>query len=301
MRTCLSVLLLLVLLAAPAAAQDVFQEGTTITITLMNGDILTGLLEDADGPRLVILHDILGRIEIPRASIKPTEPKPEVEPVSPWTGKFDVSLTGAEGNTDTQNFRTQLDVRYEDEDQLDAFTLWYRRVTTDDDPEEEKGFTQLRHEWKIDDTKWRPFVQGSYEVDKFTDYSSRAALAGGAAYQWLDGPEHKTSGRLGAGANRKFGNDDPEVEETTYEALLGLDWYWTISAVQSFTLITDLYPSISPSGEFRTITKLAYDRKVAEESVWFFRVGLDHFHDSQAAEGDKQNDYNYYLGIGRSF
>lgn len=68
MRTALTVVLLLALLAAQAVAQDVFQEGQTITVELMNGDKLTGKLEDADGARLVILHDILGRLEIARAS-----------------------------------------------------------------------------------------------------------------------------------------------------------------------------------------------------------------------------------------
>ena len=294
-------LLLLLVLAVPAVAQDIFQEGTKITVKLQNGDTISGLLESADTNNLVILHDIFGRITVPRAAIVTEPPKPEVPPVEPWSGSFDLSLSGSEGNTDTQIFRTQLDLRHEDEEAVDTFTIWYRRATTDDTATEEKGFTQLRHEWKMEGSKWRTFVQGSYETDQFTAYNARASVAGGAAYAFNEGPEHKTTGRLGAGMSRKFGNDDPDVEDTTYEALLGFDWYWTISALSSFSFNLDFYPGINPGGEFRSVTKLAYNTKMDDDSAWFLKLGLDQFHDSDPGAGASQNDTNYYVGMGRTF
>ena len=206
MRAALPAVLFLALLAAPSVAQDVFQEGQTITVELMNGDKLTGLLEDADGARLVILHDILGRLEIARASIKPpAPPATPAPPASPWSGKFDVALNGSEGNTTTGSFRTQLDVKHDTEDAIDDFTIWYRRATTDHDTDEAKSFTQWRHQWKNGDSPWRTFVQGSYDTDQFTDFNGRLAVAGGAAYQFRKDEEHDVVGRLGAGVSRKFG------------------------------------------------------------------------------------------------
>ncbi len=315
MRTSLLVVLLLVLFAIPAVAQDVFQEGTTITVKLMNGDTLTGLLEDTDGARLVILHDILGRIEIPRASIAPTPPEPVVEPVSPWSGKFDLSLTGSTGNSETQGFRTQLDVKRDDAEAADFFTLWMRRTETrtlddpatpavdEDDTEvtEEKKFGQWRHEWKLKESKWRPFVQAGYETDQLAGYNSRASVAGGGAYQFRDDDAVKLSGRLGGGYSRKFGTDDPEVDDDAYEALLGGDWYWNITKLSLFSLVMDFYPNISDSGEFLSITKLAYELKMEETTDWFVKLGADNFHDSEPGAGKKQNDWNYYVGLGRSF
>jgi putative salt-induced outer membrane protein YdiY len=249
----------------------------------------------------VILHDILGRIEIPRAAIQPTAPKPEVVPVSPWSGKFDLALSGSEGNTDTSTFRAQLDVKHDDADSVDAFTSWFRRTSTDNDSNEEKAFAQLRHEWKLQGSKWSPFVQGSLERDIFAGWDARLAVAGGGSYQIADGPVHKVAGRLGAGVSRKFNIDDDDVEATTYEALLGLDWAWKISELSNFTLNSDLYPSISETGEYRAVTRLAYETRMDPASAWFLKIGLDDTYDSQPGDDKNAHDVNYYVGMGRTF
>ena len=314
MRAVLLAVLLLAMLTGPAAAQDVFQEGQTITIELMNGDKLTGLLEKADGAKLVILHDILGRIEVARAAIKPTAPSaPPAPAASPWSGKFDVSLSGSEGNTTNGIFRTQLDLKHDDADAIDTFTIWYRRATTDHDSTEGKSFTQLRHEWKNGDSPWRTFVQGSYDTDQFTDFNGRLALAGGAAYQFRKDAEHDVVGRLGAGLSRKFGisrnlNSAPPPfklksieDELSYEALFGLDWAWTLSELSKFTFNSDVYPTVNPSGEYRSVVRLAYETRLDSASAWFLKVGTDRFHDSDPGAGKRTSDYNYYVGLGRTF
>jgi len=293
--------LLLALLALPARAQDIFQEGKPITLELMNGDKISGILESADSSKLIILHDILGRLEIPRAAVKPTAPPEPVKPVEPWSGSFDLSLNGSEGNTDTQIFRTELDIKHDVADSVDNFIALFRRSMTDDDATEEKFFTQLRHEWKMPDSKWRPFVQGSYEKNQFTDYDSLTAVAGGAAYQFMDGPVHKLQGRIGGGLSHKSGNDDPDADKNTVEALVGGDWAWQINEISKFFLYTDVYPAINPSGGFRSISRVSYETKVDPSSPWFVKAGVDLFHDSNAGEGSDKNDWNYYLGLGRSF
>ena len=299
----LPALFALTLFTGAAAAQDVFQEGTTVTLELMNGDKLTGLLIDAKGPKLVIQHDIFGKLEIPRAAIKPPAPPapPSLEPVTPWSGKFDLALSGSEGNTDTQNFRTELDVKHDDAEAIDVFTIWYQRSETDNVASAAKGFSQLRHEWKLSDSKWRPFVQGSIQTDQFSDYDQLIAVAAGGAYPCLDGPVHKVTSRLGAGISKKYGETDPDVDETSYDALVGLDWLWTISATSNFSFTTDIYPSVSDMGQYRAVTKAAYETKVDPDSAWFLKLGIDHFYDSTAGAGIDSTDWNYYVGIGRAF
>jgi len=293
-------LLALALLGAPAAAQDVFQEGTTITIELMNGDKLTGILLEADEPRLVIQHDVFGRMEIPRAAIKPAAAKP-VEPVAPWSGKFDVALTGTGGNTENQHFRVGLDAKHENDEHIDTITTWYLRDEDEEDTTAEKTFALYRHEWKLKEHKWKPFVQGSYERDLFTDYASREAAAVGISYPCIDTDVHKFNGRVGAGISYKSGEDDPNVEQTNYEALVGFDWLWTVSTTQSFSLGTDVYPSVNNSPEWRSISHAAYEIKVDPDSAWFIKLGIDHFYDSDPGDDDRSTDYNYFLGLGRAF
>lgn len=294
-------LLSLVALSASALAQDVFQEGQTITIELMNGDKLTGILLEADEPRLVIQHDVFGRMEIPRAAIKPAAPAAAIEPVAPWTGKFDVALSGAEGNTDNQNLRIGVDAKHDDEEGIDTFTGWWVRNTSDGETDAEKLFTQYRHEWKLTDTKYRPFVQASYEKDQFTDYGARSAAAAGVAYPCIDGEVHKVTSRLGAGISYKSGMDGNDVEQTNYEGLVGLDWLWKVSETQGFSLTTDVYPSLNNTPEYRSVSRAAYEIKVDPDSAWYIKLGLDHYYDSDPGEESRSADYNYFMGVGRAF
>ena len=293
--------LLLALLALPVRAQDIFQEGKMITVELMNGDKISGILESADTNNLVIRNDILGRITIPRAATKPPAPPEPVKVVEPWSGSFDLSLTGSEGNTDTQLVRTELDIKHDIAEGVDSFVAIFNRSTTDDKATEEKFFTQLRHEWKLQDSKWRPFVQGSYEKNQFADYDALAAAAAGAAYQFMDTPEHKVQGRIGGGLSHKYGSDDPDVDDNTVEALVGGDWTWQINELSKFFLYTDIYPAINPSGGFRSISRVSYETKVSPDSPWFVKAGVDLFHDSNAGQGTDKDDWNYYLGLGRAF
>lgn len=293
--------LLLALLALPVRAQDVFQEGQPITVELQNGDKISGILESADTNNLIILHDVLGRLTIPRSAIKPTPPPEPVKPVEPWSGSFDLALNGSEGNTDTQIFRTELNVKHDTKESLDSFIALFRRSMTDDDSTEEKFFTMLRHEWKIQDSKWRPFVQGSYEKDQFADYAGRGAVAGGAAYQFMDGPVHKVQGRIGGGVSHKYGNHDDAVDDNTVEALVGGDWTWQINEASKFFLYTDVYPAVNPSGGYRSVSRVSYETQVDPSSAWYVKTGIDLFHDSDAGQGKVENDWNYYVGLGRAF
>lgn len=299
----LAALLMLTLLSGVTAAQDVFQEGTTITVELMNGDKLTGILLDAQGPQLVIQHDVFGRMEVPRAALKPPappEPAP-IEPVSPWSGKADLALSGSAGNTDNQNFRVGVDVKHEDAEGIDLFTTWYVHTTAEHETTQAKSFTQYRYEWKQEDSKWRPFVQGSYETDQFTDYYSRTSVAGGFAYPCLVGDVHNLTGRAGAGVSYKAGESDPDIETTNYEALVGLDWLWTLSATSNFAFTSDVYPSINEAGQFRGVSHAAYETKVDPASAWYIKLGFDHFYDSDPGSGSDKTDYNYFVGLGRTF
>lgn len=299
----LPTLFALSLLAAPAAAQDVFQEGTTVSVELMNGDKLTGILIDAQGPELVIEHDIFGRMQIPRAAIKPmtVEAPASLEAVSPWSGKADLSLSGSGGNTQNQNFRVGAEAKHDDAEGTDLITTWFLHTTAEHETTQAKSFTQYRHEWKLDDSKYRPFVQGSYETDQFTDYYSRTAAAAGFAYPCLVGDVHNVTGRAGLGISYKAGEDDPDIETTNYEALIGLDWLWAVSQTSNFSFGSDMYPSINNSGEFRTVSHAAYEIKVDPDSAWFVKLGFDHMYDSDPGTDSDKSDYNYFVGLGRSF
>ncbi|MGQ0553342.1 MAG: DUF481 domain-containing protein [Planctomycetota bacterium] len=289
------------LLGGTLTAQDTFQVGTTVTLELQNGDRLTGILESADGPQLVLSHEMFGRLSIPRAWLKIQAPPPVIEPVSPWTRKFDVALSGSGGNTETENFRIGLDAKHDTKELADMYTIWWRRAESNQIVSEEKGFAQMRREWKREGSKWRPFAQASFETDKFADFDARVAVAGGGAYQFKEGPEHAVSGRVGAGVSKKMDPNTPTTRETNYEALLGIDWNWTIDEMSQFLLVSDLYPSLSDSGEARSVTRLAWERKVSDASPWYVKAGLDFFWDSVPGAGKSSSDTNFYVGLGRSF
>jgi putative salt-induced outer membrane protein YdiY len=292
------------LLTGHASAQTEADVGEDIVVTLENGDVLNGILREVSASEITIEHEQLGMVRLRLQDVTSAERVPEeVEPVVAWTGTFDVSASGSGGDTDTDSFRVGLDAKREDVDGIDTFTTWYRRKQDEGETTEAKGFALFRHEWKIEDSRWMPFVQGTWERDQFTSYSYRLAVTGGAGYKCLLGPEHTLTGRVGLGASKKYKSDDPDpdAEDVKPEGLVGFDYLWVINETQRFSTRMDIYPDLSETGDFRSITGLAYEVQVDPASAWLMKLGYDHFYDSDPGPGSERVNYNYYIGLSRAF
>jgi hypothetical protein len=98
-------------LAPPAPAE-------TATFELGNGDKVSGTVVEQDDERIVLEHDVFGRIEIPVAQLKPAEPpNPGLFGTSfltGWKRTLSLGVSGQEGNSKTTDIVAALDADFED-------------------------------------------------------------------------------------------------------------------------------------------------------------------------------------------
>jgi putative salt-induced outer membrane protein YdiY len=310
-RFLLTSLLATALLCSAASGQDLDDPGAVgsdVTITLTNGNTLTGTLIDNQGTDIVIDHDLLGRITIPRTTIRvePPEPEPEqtgVEMETPWKGSIDAYVNGSSGNTDQKNYGANLNLQNEDADNIDSFLLIYQKETTKQAGKNttvDKTNARYRREWKITDSRWRPFAQVETEIDEFKDYSHRTGGSAGVGYLFVEEADERFIGRLGAGATKRFGADSPD-DDVIYEALVGLDYSVDFTPTNHFAVETTVYPSVNNGGDYRSFSKAEWRLDVSEESNWYFKVGGNHTYDNVKIPGNDKGDFNYYAGVGTSF
>jgi len=307
--------LLLVLLAPGVSAQEAQDVGTTKTIELVNGDLITGEIIEVTASEVVIRHaEIDVVIRINRSLIKPPPPPVDEAAVkSPWSGSFDVSVTGKRGNAQNQQTRIDTKARREDERTVDTYLFTYERAlseTRDDNPAPppaefkttdttaNRAYTQARREWYLDETRWRPFLQGSIEWDSFKNFDQRYRVAAGGAYPWIENEKERWLGRIGLAAVKENGADD---DDWNPEAVLGMEYFLQIDKDRSISAGTDVYPSLENQGEFQAISRAEYRMKIEADNPWTITLGAEHAENTDADPGDSATDLTYYFAAGFVF
>lgn len=311
----------LLILGPVASAQnldDTSLLGTEVTLKLTNGDSLSGTLMDSTADEVVLKHALLGTLHIPRTSIQheaeesaaPATEAP-IEPKSPWSGSVDGRLNGATGNTREHKYGGSLNLKHEDEKTIStvfAIMNRERNYQNSDTPPttHRKGnttknqvYARYRREWKIVDSRWSPFWQIADEIDENKSFNHRLETAAGVGYQFIDEADERLTGRLGAGASKKFGADDED--EWVYEALLGVSYSLDLTPTNHLMLESTFFPSINNLGDYRTYSIGEWRFDMAEPGDWYFKIGASHIYDAPADAGDKRTDVNYYAGVGTTF
>ena len=123
----------------------------TVTLTLLNGDIIRGELLDrnSDNGVTVIDHPQLGRLELTANELKPPQPKPL------WKSSVSAGLVGNEKDGDSSlTFNFTGDTRYEDENQKLYISGSFnsKQSKKPSEPRKfdtEKGSTQIRYDKPI--------------------------------------------------------------------------------------------------------------------------------------------------------
>lgn len=303
---------LLLCTTTPTPAQDTEDLGGEVTIELSTGETLKGTLVAVDAITVVIQHPVLGELNVPRASILPPKAD-EVQAKSPWSGAFDLSVTGSSGNTKKQDARVAFNARRDTEVAIDSYELTYFRSqaevrrdnpnpppATDKDTEKtaDRLYGMARREWRLADSRWRPFAQVSGERDEFKDWDYRTTVAVGAAHPIIEQERQQLTGRLGLAGTREFGGED---ESWTPEALLAADYRLDVSKTQRLVAGVEVYPNLEDKGEYRSVSRAQYETQLDGEEPWTLKVGIEHFYDSDPEEGSGSGDLNYWIGLGYIF
>lgn len=236
--------------------------------------------------------------EAPAAPALPSEEATGFFDWSIWKGSVELGINGSEGNTRTLNGRAGAEAARETDAMLTKARISYKMARDGSQTTENKALAEARNDWKLGESKWSVFAQGSFEFDDFQDWDTRLSLYAGVGYRIIDEEKTKLNGRVGIGASREFGGTD---DEWTPEGLLGADLSHQLTERQKLTASLDVYPSLSDGGEFRSVARVAWEVLVDPEVKMSLKVGAEQRYDSDVAAGIRKSDLDYYALLVWSF
>ena len=214
-----------------------------------------------------------------------------------WEGSVTAGVNGSTGNTENLNLRGEIKAGRESRRVKTSLRLLYSYATSDGEESENRFFGEARNDWKLGDSKWRLFVQGSYEYDEFKAWDHRVTLFAGAGYAFIENDKTTLVGRAGLGGAYEIGDDDDLIPE----ALLGVDFEHQLTERQTIAFTSDLFPSLEELGDYRVRSLLAWEVMIDPEVNLVLRAGIESRYDSSPGEGVKRHDLDYFIALGWSF
>jgi len=307
------------LLSAAVAALPLC--ATADTVELINGDMLHGTITEQTEDGVVIEHPILGTVNLPTDQISavivlpegaeqdgpleqaatevkaPEEQAPAISPkawsnkiLPGWDKHFEVGFSGTDGNTQTSNVSLGFAALQENEQERSNLKFSYFRTEDDGIRTRNEATGELVHDWLMPDSPWFKFASGKIDYDEFQDWETRASGFVGVGKQLQENDKHSVIGRAGLGASYEFGT----VNELVPEALLGLEWVYTINDQQTLESYVTVFPNLDEFGESRTIAGTAWTIAIDEADGISLKLGIDNEYESMTEGTAKHNDVKYY-------
>ncbi len=285
------------------------------TVELVTGDLLHGTVTSQTDDAVTLTHPVLGEVTLPKDQVqgvivtsdqaddapvvetKP-EPAPEPEPKSEWSNKllpgwdkhFEVGFTGTDGNTQTNTITVGFAALQENDHERTKLGLKYFRYDDDGIRTRNEASAEATHDWLMPDSPWFRFINGKLEYDEFSDWETRASAFVGVGKQIVENDKHNLIGRAGIGGSYEFDS----INELVPEALIGLEWVYTINERQTLSSHVTMYPDLDDFGESRTVAGAAWTIKIDEADGLSLKLGLDNEYESRTEGAAKHNDVKYY-------
>jgi len=265
------------------------------TITLLNGDTLTGTVIERTTEAVIFEHPNLGRLTLDPARIVTADVPPVVvAPSQRREIRVEAGLNGARGNSHNSKYRLGFQHFTEDSDHRNKFNMAYHQASSNGETDENEFYAELTHDWLLAGSRWFRFARGRFDWDEFEDWDSRLSGSGGYGYQFFNSEQRALAGRLGLGLTRTFGGTDDELDP---EGLLGLDGHWQFSPAQRLEFDSTLYPRFNDLGEFRNISTLDWLIDIDQQSGLRLKLGIKNEYESSPEGESSSNDLKYDLSL----
>lgn len=216
-----------------------------------------------------------------------------------WTGKFEMGLSGSDGNTKSQKFDAKIAAHRASEfDRLDL-SLQGRSASDEEGQTESEVIAKGKLERDFSD-RWFAFGATSFETDKFEDVDLRASLSAGVGYFAIKKPTQEWKPRAGLGYQYEAFESTPD--EGSFVLDLGYD-YWVNSGGQlKFSHTFNYLPSLEdPGADYRLQSEAAVAYPLTKNKAWNIIFSLRHEFDALPAPDVKKLDTYYKLGLGYDF
>jgi hypothetical protein len=273
-----------------AVACSVGLEAGAEKFELANGDTVSGDVVERTDERVVLVHPILGRIEIPVAQLAAEVVPPGLFGTGflrGWKKRVGLGVSGSEGNTVRANVTGDVTLTYEDDTRRWLLNGSYFWGSSERDTDTNKAFAGIERDWKFEDEPYYLFARGSYSFDDFRGFENRVAGNAGLGYWYLQLEWWKLGSRVGAGLSYQW-NDEEALRP---EGVVGLDSIWTLAKDHTFEIHGDIFPDLADLGEFRTRSTADWVIDLSEGPGLGLAIGGIHEYVSDTDE--KKNDITY--------
>lgn len=286
--TCVPLALVVLLCSLSALAAD--------TVKLKNGDTLSGTILNKTDATLVLQHDVLGRLEIPRENVK--EEKPDEGAFGTglligWEREIELGLSGSEGVSQSFTARGGLRLHLEDEKRRWDFRGRYYNNKSNGETSDHNSRVSLTHLHYFEQSKWAWVTDGAWDWDRFQDWRHRLSGHTGPGYFFIKNDAFELAGSAGVGGQQEIGSG----RVFRPEGVVGARVRWkplTGQKVEAFALF---YPVLRPFGEYRTRSGADWTIKLTEARDLSLRLGFTHEYRSEVDPGTSPNDLKYHTSL----
>jgi putative salt-induced outer membrane protein len=118
-----------------------------------------------------------------------------------WTGKGEVGIVFARGNTDTDTANVKLDLAHERDRWKHAFFIAALRSAQDGEETAERYEGRWQSDYKFSERSYW-FGALRYEDDRFSGFAYQASASTGVGHKFIDTETTKLTGQVGVGYRR---------------------------------------------------------------------------------------------------
>lgn len=308
-RVFLAVALCLCLPAGLPAAAD--------TVELKNGDVLKGTIVEQNDDVVVIEHDSLGRIAVPRDQVaelavgeppadgrpldepaEAVEPEPEKKEIDHWDLTLDLSFTATTGNTEEVNLRFGVNAKRETDATRLGIDFSYYWRTSDSVTTDNKATLGARNDWLIPASKWFWFVAGRADYDQFQSWDYRVNAQGGPGYQFIDKEDLTWSGSGGLGFRKEWGSIDDGLK---FEGVLETNLLWNPTERQEISFNFSYFPVMTDIRDYRFRSTALWRYALDADYTLALIIGYLWEYQSIVDPGSKRSDFRFWVGLQYGF
>jgi len=283
-----------------AAINEATSPAQTETVEFGNGDKVTGAVVERTDEKIVLDHEVFGRVEIPLAQLKqPEPPNPGLFGtgfLEGWTRTFSLGLSGQEGDSKTMDIIAALDADSENEKRRWAFDARYNYSTADSDTTKNNAMVALGRDWLFSESRWFMFTRSRFDYDDFRTWEFRLQGDAGVGYQIIQWETFALRGRTGPSVVQEWSENQFRAEW-----LAGPELVWNLTPNQKLEASNFIYYSFTPWGEFRNVSNVNWRWDLSQKPALSLTAGLENEYQSDVAPGAKKNDLKYYTSIGIDF
>lgn len=212
-----------------------------------------------------------------------------------WTGRVQLGINGADGNSDRFSFLGLTDAKRSREQ--DMLLVYFQGAYAEDSGIRSRNEFKLggRYEWSFTE-KWSAYFRSEFEEDEFEALDLRTTAVLGLSRKLLEKPKQTMSMRFGLGYLR----EDFEVAETEEEAIFDFGYDYALQ-VREWTKITHTLTYYSalddPVENFRLVANTGAEVPLTHTEQWKLRIGVKHEYDDDPLPTIEGLDTTYYMNL----